>query len=234
MHGNPKKELNKIQNMVYVFCAYRDWALDLYKELKKTYKKMIIIDNPKTLTFSYINKINPEYIFFPDWSWMIPSEIVNNFQCVCFHESNLPKFRGGSPIQNQIVRGIKKTKSTALLMNDKLDAGDIILQKELLLSGTVNEIFERMKRNDFEMIKKIIQGKYKQKKQTGKSSIYKRRKPEQSELKTLNYSNKFLYDFIRMLGEPYPNAFIKINDKKMIFKSAKYDGKKIFFEGVIE
>lgn len=220
--------------MVYVFCAYRDWALDLYKELKKTYKKMIIIDNPKTLTFSYINKINPEYIFFPDWSWMIPSEIVNNFQCVCFHESNLPKFRGGSPIQNQIVRGIKKTKSTALLMNDKLDAGDIILQKELLLSGTVNEIFERMKRNDFEMIKKIIQGKYKQKKQTGKSSIYKRRKPEQSELKTLNYSNKFLYDFIRMLGEPYPNAFIKINDKKMIFKSAKYDGKKIFFEGVIE
>ena len=195
---------------------------------------MIIIDNPKTLTFSYINKINPEYIFFPDWSWMIPSEIVNNFQCVCFHESNLPKFRGGSPIQNQIVRGIKKTKSTALLMNDKLDAGDIILQKELLLSGTVNEIFERMKRNDFEMIKKIIQGKYKQKKQTGKSSIYKRRKPEQSELKTLNYSNKFLYDFIRMLGEPYPNAFIKINDKKMIFKSAKYDGKKIFFEGVIE
>ena len=84
------------------------------------------------------------------------------------------------------------------------------------------------------MIKKIIQGKYKQKKQTGKSSIYKRRKPEQSELKTLNYSNKFLYDFIRMLGEPYPNAFIKINDKKMIFKSAKYDGKKIFFEGVIE
>jgi|TARA_B110000495_G_C23043752_1_gene628672 methionyl-tRNA formyltransferase len=234
LHGNPKKELNKIQNMVYVFCAYRDWALDLYKELKKTYKKMIIIDNPKTLTFSYINKINPEYIFFPDWSWMIPSEIVNNFQCVCFHESNLPKFRGGSPIQNQIVRGIKKTKSTALLMNDKLDAGDIILQKELLLSGTVNEIFERMKRNDFEMIKKIIQGKYKQKKQTGKSSIYKRRKPEQSELKTLNYSNKFLYDFIRMLGEPYPNAFIKINDKKMIFKSAKYDGKKIFFEGVIE
>ena len=144
MHGNPKKELNKIQNMVYVFCAYRDWALDLYKELKKTYKKMIIIDNPKTLTFSYINKINPEYIFFPDWSWMIPSEIVNNFQCVCFHESNLPKFRGGSPIQNQIVRGIKKTKSTALLMNDKLDAGDIILQKELLLSGKVNEIFERM------------------------------------------------------------------------------------------
>ena len=36
-------------------------------------------------------------------------EIVKLNNCICLHESNLPKFRGGSPIQNQIIKGIKKT-----------------------------------------------------------------------------------------------------------------------------
>ena len=68
---------------------------------------MILLDNPKKLKLNYIKKINPKLIFFPDWSWIIPNEIVQKYQCVCFHESNLPKFRGSSPIQNQIIRGIK-------------------------------------------------------------------------------------------------------------------------------
>ena len=37
-----------------------------------------------------------------------------------------------------------------------------------------------------------------------------------------------------MLSDPYPNAFIKIGKKKIIFKSSKLDGKKLSFEGEIE
>ena len=105
------------------------------RKLSKRNKNFVRLTNPKKLTFSYIKKINPKYIFFPDWSWMVPRDIVNNFQCVCIHESDLPKFRGGSPIQNQIIRGIKKTKSTAFLMTEGLDKGDILLQKNLSLNG---------------------------------------------------------------------------------------------------
>ena len=221
--------------MVYIFCAYRKWSLELYEELSKKYgKKLILIKNPKKLTFSKIQKINPKFIFFPDWSWIVPKEIFKNFKCVCFHESNLPKFRGGSPLQNQIIRGIKKTKSTAFLMSSGIDEGDIILQKNLSLDGSLNEIFDRMKKNDFEMITKIIQGKYISKKQMGKPTYFKRRKPEESELKNLNFSKKQLYDFIRMLEDPYPNAFIKIGKKKIIFKSAELKHNKLSFNGVIE
>ena len=137
---------------------------------------MILLKSPKKLTYRYIKKINPEYIFFPDWSWMIPKEIVENYRCVCFHESNLPKFRGGSPLQNQILRGITKTKTTAFFMKDGLDNGDIILQKNLSLKDSINDIFDRMILNDYDMIVKIIQGKYKQKKQIGEPTTYKRRK----------------------------------------------------------
>lgn len=195
---------------------------------------MSLITSPKDLTIKRLEKINPKFIFFPDWSWIIPTVIVKNYQCICFHESNLPKFRGGSPIQNQIIRGIKKTKTTALLMNEKLDTGNILLQRNLSLAGSLDEIFERMILNDYEMILYIINGKYKMKKQRGHYTTYKRRKPDESELKNLNFSTKYLYDFIRMLADPYPNAFIKIGKHKIIFKSAKLNNKKLEFFGEIQ
>ena len=219
--------------MNYLFCAHRHWAITLYKKLIKKHKNVILLNDPKKLTSEYIKKINPKMIFFPDWSWIIPEEIVKKYQCVCFHESNLPKFRGGSPIQNQIIRGIRKTKTTSFIMNEKLDAGDIILQKDLSLEGSLNEILSRMIDNDYFLINKIIDGKFKKRKQTGKITTFKRRKPEESELQTLDHSKKYLYNFIRMLADPYPNAFICFGKKKIIFKDIIYDGKRLEFKGEI-
>jgi len=227
--------LRRLQNfMKYIFCAYRDWAHQLYKKLSKKYPNMVLINSPKKLTIRYVKRVNPDFIFFPDWSWIVPKEIVNNYKCVCFHESNLPKFRGGSPLQNQIIRGVRKTKSTAFLMDSGLDTGDILLQKDLSLEGSLQEIFSRMIKNDYDMCIKILQGKFRGHKQKGKSTVFKRRKPNLSELKSLSHSRKYLYDFIRMLADPYPNAFIKVGGKKIIFKSATFDGKKIRFDGEIE
>ena len=94
--------------------------------------------------------------------------------------------------------------------------------------------FSRIEKNNYEIITNIIQGKFKKQKQSGKPSSYKRRTPKQSELKNLNFSKIYLHNFIRMLSDPYPNAFIKIGKKKIIFKSSKFDGKTLSIEGVIE
>jgi len=220
--------------MVYLFCAYREWALKLFKELFKKNKNFVLLQDPKKLTLGYVKKKNPKYIFFPDWSWKIPNEIVNNYLCICFHESDLPKFRGGSPIQNQIIRGIIKTKTTAFVMNEGIDKGDIILKKDLSLKGSLKDIFERMIENDSYMIKKIISGDFKRKKQRGRPSYFKRRKPADSELKTLNYSKIYLYNFVRMLADPYPNGFIKIGKRRVVFKSAKIERDNLICEVVIE
>lgn len=218
---------------MYIFCCHRDWAKKLFGKLSKKYE-MYLITSPKELTFKKVKQINPKFIFFPDWSWIVPSKIIDNYSCICFHESDLPKFRGGSPIQNQIINGIKKTKTTAFLMDDGLDTGDILLKKSLSLDGSINEIFDRMITNDYEMIVDIINKKYTMKKQRGKSTLFKRRKPEESELEHLNQSNLYLYNFIRMLEDPYPNAFIKIGKKKIIFKSIKMKKNTLEFRGIIE
>ena len=219
--------------MVYLFCAYREYAIKIYNELSLHYD-VILLTNPKKLSYNYVKKINPEIIFFPDWSWIVPDQIIDDFTCVCFHESNLPKFRGGSPIQNQIIRGIEKTKSTAFIMTKQLDDGEILLQKDLSLKGSLENIFDRMFRNDYDMIEKIIKGQYKKRKQSGKPSLYKRRKKEDSELMNLDYPKKYLYNFIRMLSDPYPNAFLRIGKRKIMLKSADFDGKKLEFRGEIQ
>jgi methionyl-tRNA formyltransferase len=90
-----------------------------------------------------------------------------------------------------------------------------------------------MKMNDLEIIDKILSSNFTTKKQTGRSSTYKRRKPKDSEI-SLDHSKKYLYDFIRMLEDPYPNAFLNLGKHKIIFKHAKLKNNKLSVEAVIE
>ena len=63
--------------------------------------------------------------------------------------------------------------------------------------------------------------KYSMRQQTGAGSYYKRRKPADSEIDIKNISLEGVYDFIRMLEDPYPNAFLIVGNKKIVFKSAE-------------
>jgi len=87
--------------------------------------------------------------------------------------------------------------------------------------------------NDFKMIEKIISGNYNLNKQKGKPSIFKRRKPEDSELDSSPRSLEYFYNFIRMLDDPYPNAFIRLGNKKLILKNPEFKKGKLTFNGEI-
>jgi len=55
--------------------------------------------------------------------------------CVNMHTSLLPKYRGAAPIQWAIANGDHLTGVTSMFMNEKMDAGDIIYQKEVAISS---------------------------------------------------------------------------------------------------
>ena len=79
------------------------------KNLKtKLNHEFFVIRDKKDLNIKYINEINPRFIFFAHWSSIIPKSIHEDFECVIFHMTDLPYGRGGSPLQNLIVRGHKK------------------------------------------------------------------------------------------------------------------------------
>ena len=204
--------------MRYLIITKKIWDRNTFKNLKGNFKVF------KSLNRTKIYKFNPDIIFFVFWSKLIPEKIFKKFLCIQFHSSDLPKFRGGSPIQNQILRGITKTKVTAFKVHKKLDEGNICLKRELVLDGNAHHIFCKVEKIALNMIKILSKKKQiKFYKQTGKPTFYKRRKPKESEIKFDKFKNlKEIYNFIRSTdADGYPKAFIKFKN----FKVDLYDAK---------
>lgn len=60
------------------------------------------------------------------------------FGALNIHPSLLPKYRGAAPIHRAVLTGETKTGVTIIRMNERIDSGDIILQKELKICETDN------------------------------------------------------------------------------------------------
>ena len=176
--------------------------------------------------FQEIKKINPKYIFFPHWSQIVDKDIVDSFDCVCFHETDLPFGRGGSPIQNLILAGHEDTVITAFKMDDKIDSGPIYLKRPVSLHGSLEEIFIRSSEIVAEMISDIVENNPEPVAQEKLPIAFKRRNPAQSEISLT--SLKGLFDFIRMLdADTYPKAFINHEGFKIEFTNASLKTDKI-------
>lgn len=92
------------------------------------------------------NSYRLDFIFVPFWSWRIPRQIYENWNVVIFHSGDVPYGRGGSPIQNLIVRGYTNTVITAMKCVGELDAGPVYMKEFLDLHGTADEIYDRADR----------------------------------------------------------------------------------------
>jgi len=216
--------------MRYLVATIKQWNINNYQAFKKIDKTntWFLIKDKKDLSYSKIKKINPGFIFFPHWSWIIPEEIWSNFNCVVFHMTDLPYGRGGTPLQNLILRGHKKTKISALKVDGGLDTGDIYLKTDLSLAGSAEEIYQRASKIIFsKMIPAMIKKQPMPVKQKGKAVKFSRRKPEQIRLEN-SLSLEKMYDCIRMLdAEGYPKAFIETQKVRIEFSQAKLKDKKL-------
>ena len=180
----------------------------------------ILITDPKELTSEKLVSINPRFVLFPHWSHRIDSSIYEQFECVIFHMTDLPFGRGGSPLQNLIARGIYETKITALRCVEEMDAGPIYLKKPLSLYGSAEEIFLRASTVIEEMIIELLDKEPAPVKQEGESTIFKRRKPEESNLSDVK-SLEEAFDKIRMLdAEGYPHAVMNVGHLRIEFTRA--------------
>ncbi len=64
---------------------------------------------------------------------IIPKEIIDLFPkgIVVVHPSLLPKYRGATPIQSALLSGEEKTGTALILMDEKVDHGPILAEREL-------------------------------------------------------------------------------------------------------
>jgi methionyl-tRNA formyltransferase len=209
----------------YVVATVKPWNIRAYRRRCKLLGgRWTLLETPEELTHRALSLLKPEYVFFPHWSWRVTDEIIRDFNCVCFHETDLPYGRGGSPIQNLITAGHKETQISALRMVQELDAGPIYLKRPLSLMGSAQEIFERAAEVIFDMIDEIISRNPAPVSQAGQPVLFTRRTPAQSRLPAVA-SPLTLYDHIRMLdAETYPAAFLDFEGWHIEFRQARLDG----------
>ena len=199
----------------YVIACSKDWFKEHPKSNEYRNLNLFVITKKGDLSLEYLETINPRYIFFPHWSWKVSSEIYERFECVVFHTAPLPYGRGGSPIQNLILNGLKKSPVCALKMTDVLDGGPIYDSLDLSLDGTIEEIFTRIASCVEKLILSICQNTPHPCEQTGEAVVFKRLSINDNELLS-SYSISELYDRIRMVdGQDYPKAYINFGDYKI-------------------
>lgn len=215
-------------NNTYVVATVKDWNIKNFHEFTKNAPgKWFLITDKHQLTLEFLRQKNPRYVFFPHWNWIVPKDILSEFECVCFHMTDVPYGRGGSPLQNLITRGHKETKLTALRMEDTLDTGPVYLKVDVELSGSAQIIFERASKHVFDLMAGIIRNQPSPVKQEGDIVEFQRRKPEQSEINS-DMSIEGVYDHIRMLDAvTYPKAFVKIGGLRIEFENASLIGDQV-------
>jgi methionyl-tRNA formyltransferase len=188
--------------------------------------RWILVTTPDDLAAA-LERTEPRYIFLPHWSHLVASEIVNRFECVCFHMTDLPYGRGGSPLQNLISRGHTETMLTALRMTEDIDAGPVYAKRPLSLEGSAAEIFDRAGDIVCELTGWIANNEPVPAPQTGEPMHFRRRKPAESLLPATDEPAQ-IYDHIRMLDAPgYPKAYLEHGQWRLVFDDAHLDGAEV-------
>jgi len=215
----------------FLVCATKQWNQDAFTHRTPNLPgDWSLFTHENELTPTKVQDISPRYIFFPHWSWMVPAEITSEYECVCFHMTDLPYGRGGSPLQNLISRRHKDTMLTALRMVDELDAGPVYLKSPLSCEGSAQNIYERTAALVYDMIEFFVSNEPEPTPQKGEPVFFKRRHPSESSIPTEGPISH-LFDHIRMLdADTYPRAFLEYGAWRIEFSKVRNASGKIIAE----
>lgn len=193
----------------------------------------ILRPTPKNATMFYsaicdervIDNINPDWIFFFHWSHIVKKPIYDKYKCVVIHTGILPKDRGGSPLQNQIIQNQTLSEVNLLEMSDQVDAGKIYRSHPITLQGNITDIWLAIAEITGKLIKDFIKSPNRPTPQIGQPQTYKRIKDNQIKFES---SLVNVYNQIRMVdSDDYPNAYLDVGEFKLEFSRAKIENNQI-------
>ncbi len=141
--------------------------------------------------------------------------------CVNLHASLLPEYRGAAPVQHALLDGRRETGLTTMYMNDKMDAGDIIYQRKVVIrqGETAGELLARLAGPGAELleqtVKDIERGNAPRRAQTETRATYARRLSKKDGLVSWSMSAGDIYNRVRAFT-PWPGAYFETGGRRVI------------------
>ena len=141
------------------------------------------------------------------------------------HASLLPRYRGAAPINWAIINGERETGVTSMLIDEKVDTGNILLQEktEITPEMTAGELHDKLAVLGAELLLRTLDGLEKKQIQPimQDNSLASKAPKITRELCHLNFNKPVeqVYNLIRGLS-PYPAAFCYHQGKQLkLFRS---------------
>lgn len=180
-----------------------------------------------------LKRINPDILLLVAYGQILGKEVLElaNIGPVNLHGSLLPEFRGPAPINWAIIKGEKKTGTTTIFMDQGVDTGDILMQKEVFINedDTAGTLHNRLAKlgSDLviETLGKLEKGELEPKPQdlrVGKYAPKLERKDGEIEWKK---KSEEIHNQIRGMN-PYPGAFTHFDQMRLKIHKSKIVGMK--------
>lgn len=183
----------------------------------------IPVFQPEKIRSNYadILALEPDIIVTCAYGQIIPKAILDypKYGCINVHASLLPKLRGGAPIHHAIMDGYHKTGITIMYMDEAMDSGDIISQRETEITDydTMESLHDRLsvmgKELLLDTLPSIIDGTAKRVVQKNDEVTYAYNIKREEEYLDFSKTSLELFNQIRGLS-PFPGCSCVIDDKE--------------------
>jgi len=174
-----------------------------------------------------INSIEADIIVVVAYGFLIPKNILfsKKYGSINIHPSDLPKYRGASPIQRTIIDGNLESAVCIIQMDEGLDTGDIILQKKFPLGQriTLTSLQDQCSEIASDLLVEVLDGidtlpRIKQGNE-GMSYAHKLRKDEGK----INWNEDAYILDCKIRGmNPWPGVYFEYKDKIIKILEADY------------
>lgn len=202
---------------------------------KLALEKGIEVVTPEKIRTDYqaVVDAKPDIIVTCAYGQIIPREILElpRLGPINVHASLLPKLRGGAPIHRAIMEGYDKTGITIMYMDEHMDSGDIISQREVPITNedTLDTLSAKLMSLGSELLietlPKIVEGTNERIKQNEEEVSFGYIIKKEDELLDFKKSTKEVYDKIRALNST-PGAYFILQGKKIKVYESRIGSKK--------
>ncbi|GGX32282.1 methionyl-tRNA formyltransferase [Streptomyces chartreusis] len=204
--------------------AYEKIWSDSVADLAEEHRVPVVIRNrPDDALFERLKEADPDIIVANNWRTWIPPRIFDlpRHGTLNVHDSLLPKYAGFSPLIWALINGEPEVGVTAHMMNDELDAGDIVRQEAVPVgpTDTATDLFHKT----VDLIAPVTIGALGliaagqtefTKQDRSKASFFHKRSIEDSRI-DWTWPAEDLQRLIRAQSEPYPSAFTFHKGKRL-------------------
>ena len=164
--------------------------------------------------------LKPDLIITAAYGQIVPQAVLDapTIGCINVHASLLPEYRGGAPVHQCIIDGKEKTGVTIMYMVQKMDAGNIISQKETPIyeEDTVGILYDRLSDLGASLLKEtlpsILEGTNESIVQDESRVTYAPTLTREDERIDWNLSARQVYNHVRGTN-PWPGSFTTYQGK---------------------